>query len=74
MEEKVRLVVELDKATVQGAGYFGNIQLTDELWNKMIAEPIPFPMELMEDERKVMEVSMAMVAIGLTLKKMEDNQ
>ena len=31
MDEKVKIVVELDKATVQGAGYFGNVQLTDEL-------------------------------------------
>lgn len=74
MEEKVKLVVELDKATVQSAGYFGNIQLTDELWNKMITEPILFPMELMEEQRKVMEVAMAMVAMGLTLKKMENKQ
>lgn len=74
MEEKVKLVVELDKAAVQGASYLVNIQLTDELWNKMISEPIPFPMELMEDQRKMMEIGMAIAAIGLTLKKMKDKQ
>ena len=74
MDEKVKIVVELDKATAQGAGYFGNVQLTDELWNRMVAEPILFPMEVMEEQRKAMEVAMAMVAIGLTLKKMEDKQ
>ena len=74
MDEKVKIVVELDKATVQGAGYLGNVQLTDELWNRMVAEPILFPMEVMEEQRKAMEVAMAMVAIGLTLKKMEGKQ
>ena len=74
MEEKVKIVVELDRTTVQSAGYLGNVQLTDELWNKMVAEPILFPMEVMEEQRKTMEIAMAMVAMGLTLKKMEDKQ
>ena len=70
----MKIVVELDRTTVQSAGYLGNVQLTDELWNKMVAEPILFPMEVMEEQRKTMEIAMAMVAMGLTLKKMEDKQ
>lgn len=74
MEEKVKIVVELDKEIVQAASYFSNVQFTDELWNRMIAEPILFPMEVMEEQRKNTEIGMAMAAIGVTLKKMEDKQ
>lgn len=74
MEEKVKIVVELDKEIVQAASYFSNVQFTDELWNRMIAEPILFPMEVMEEQRKNTEIGMAMAAIVVTLKKMEDKQ
>ena len=74
MEEKVKIVVELDKEIVQAASDFSNVQFTDELWNRMIAEPILFPMEVMEEQRKNTEIGMAMAAIGVTLKKMEDKQ
>lgn len=74
MEEKVKLVVELDKAAVQIAGYLGNMPLTDELWAKMVAEPIPFPMDGLGEERKKVEIAMALIAIGYVMKKMEDKQ
>lgn len=70
----MKIVVELDKEIVQAASYFSNVQFTDELWNRMIAEPILFPMEVMEEQRKNTEIGMAMAAIGVTLKKMEDKQ
>lgn len=33
----------------------------------MVAEPILFPTELMEEQKKEMELGMAMAALGLTL-------
>lgn len=74
MDEKVKIVVELDKTIVQSAGYIGDIQLTDELWDKMVAEPVSFPMEGFGKTRKKVEIAMAMVAMGHVLKKMENKQ
>ena len=55
MEEKVKILMELDKKTVQAAAYLANIDLSDEVWQKMVAEPILFPTELMEEQKKEME-------------------
>lgn len=62
-------MMELDKKTVQAAAYLANIDLSDEVWQKMVAEPILFPTELMEEQQKEMELGMAMAALGLTLQK-----
>lgn len=69
MEKKVKILMELDKKTVQAAAYLANIDLSDEVWQKMVAEPILFPTELMEEQQKEMELGMAMAALGLTLQK-----
>ena len=45
-------MMELDKKTVQAAAYLANIDLSDEVWQKMVAEPILFPTELMEEQKK----------------------
>lgn len=74
MEKKVKILVELDKNTVQAAAYLVNIDLSDEVWQKMVAEPIPFRTELMEEQKKEMELGMAMVALGLTLQKREETK
>jgi hypothetical protein len=74
MEEKVKILMELDKKTVQAAAYLANIDLSDEVWQKMVAEPILFPMELMEEQKKEMELGMAMAALGLTLQKQEETK
>lgn len=67
-------MMELDKKTVQAAAYLANIDLSDEVWQKMVAEPILFPMELMEEQKKEMELGMAMAALGLTLQKQEETK
>lgn len=72
MEEKVKILMELDKKTVQAAAYLANIDLSDEVWQKMVAEPILFPMELAGEQKKEMELGMAMAALGLTLQKQEE--
>lgn len=72
MEEKVKILVELDKNIVQAAAYLINMNLSDEVWQKMIAEPILFPTELMEEQKKEMELGMAIAALGLTLQKQEE--
>lgn len=74
MEETVKLIIELDKNTVQAAAYLGGTQLSEELWEQMVSEPISFPMEVMEEQRKEMELEMAMVAIGIGLKRMEETK
>lgn len=74
MEEKVRIVMELDKNVVQTACFLANINLSDEVWQKMVAEPILFPTELMEEQKKEMELGMAMAALGLTLQKQEETE
>lgn len=74
MEEKIKILVELDKNTVQAAAYLANIDLSDEVWKKMVAEPILFPTELMEEQKKEMELGMAMAALGLTLQKQEETE
>ena len=56
MEEKLKILMELDKKTVQAAAYWANIDLSDEVWQKMVAEPILFPTELMEEQKKEMEL------------------
>lgn len=45
-------MMELDKKTVQAAAYLANIDLSDEVWQKMVAEPILFPTELMEEQKR----------------------
>lgn len=72
MEEKVRIVMELDKNVVQTACFLADINLSDEVWQKMVAEPILFPTELMEEQKKEMELGMAIAALGLTLQKQEE--
>lgn len=72
MEKKVKILMELDKKTVQAAAYLANIDLSDEVWQKMVAEPILFPTELMEEQQKEMELGMAMAALYLTLQKKEE--
>ena len=72
MEEKLKILMELDKKTVQAAAYWANIDLSDEVWQKMVAEPILFPTELMEEQKKEMELGMA--ALGLTLQKQEETK
>lgn len=74
MEEKVRIVMELDKNVVQTACFLANINLSDEVWQKMVAEPILFPTELMEEQKKEMELGMAIAALGLTLQKQEETE
>mgnify|MGYP000785058170 FL=1 len=74
MEEKVKILMELDKKTVQAAAYLANIDLSDEVWQKMVAEPILFPTELMGEQKKEMELGMAMAALGLTLQKQEETE
>lgn len=72
MEKKVKILMELDKKTVQAAAYLANIDLSDEVWQKMVAEPILFHTELMGEQQKEMELGMAMAALGLTLQKKEE--
>lgn len=74
MEEKVKILMELDKKTVQAAAYLANIDLSDEVWQKMVAEPILFPMELAGEQKKEMELGIAMAALGLTLQKQEETE
>ena len=74
MEEKVKILIELDKKTVQAAAYLVNINMSDEVWQKMVEEPILFPTELMEEQKKEMELVMAMAALGLTLQKQEETK
>ena len=74
MEEKLKILMELDKKTVQAAAYWANIDLSDEVWQKMVAEPILFPTELMEEQKKEMELGMAMAALALTLQKQEETK
>lgn len=74
MEEKVRIVMELDKNVVQTACFLANINLSDEVWQKMVAEPILFPTELAGEQKKEMELGMAMAALGLTLQKQEETE
>lgn len=58
---------------VQTACFLADINLSDEVWQKMVAEPILFPMELAEN-KKEMELGIAMVALGLTLQKQEETE
>lgn len=74
MEEKVKILIELDKKTVQAAAYLANINMSDEVWQKMVEEPILFPTELMEEQKKEMELGMAMAALVLTLQKQEETK
>ena len=74
MEEKVRIVMELDKNVVQTACFLANTNLSDEDWQKMVAEPILFPTELAGEQKKEMELGMAMAALGLTLQKQEETE
>lgn len=74
MEEKVKVVIELDKRSVQAAAYLSGIQLSDELWKQIISEPVNFPVEVMEEQRKEMELGMAMVAISIGLKRMKETK
>lgn len=67
-------MMELDKKTVQAAAYLANIDLSDEVWQKMVAEPILFPTELAGEQKKEMELGMAMAALGLTLQKQEETE
>lgn len=52
MEEKVRIVMELDKNVVQTACFLADINLSDEVWQKMVAEPILFPWNLRENKKR----------------------
>lgn len=74
MEEKVKVVIELDRKTVQAAAYLADRELSDEVWQKMVTEPILFPMELAGEQKKEMELGIAMAALGLTLQKQEETE
>ena len=51
-KKKVRIVMELDKNVVQTACFLANINLSDEVWQKMVAEPILFPTELAGEQKR----------------------
>lgn len=74
MEEKAKVVIELDKNTVQAAAYLVGVQLSDELWEQIISEPVSFPIEEMGEDKKQMELAMSMVVIGAGLKRMEESK
>ncbi len=74
MEEKVRVVIELDKNAVQAAAFWADTQISDELWKQMTSEPISFPMEEMGEQSKEMELGISMLAIGIGLKRMEETK
>lgn len=54
--------------------FLADINLSDEVWQKMVAEPILFPMELAGEQKKEMELGIAMAALGLTLQKQEETE
>lgn len=66
--------MELDKNVVQTACFLANINLSDEVWQKMVAEPILFPTELAGEQKKEMELGMAIAALDLTLQKQEETE
>lgn len=66
--------MELDKNVVQTACFLANINLSDEVRQKMVAEPILFPTELAGEQKKEMELGMAIAALGLTLQKQEETE
>lgn len=74
MEEKVRVVIELDKNAVQAAAFLAGTQISDELWKQMTSQLISFPMEVMEEQRREMELGISMVAIGIGLKRMKETE
>ena len=58
----------------QTACFLATINQSYEVWQKMVAEPILFPMELAGEQKKEMELGMAMAALGLTLQKQEETE
>ena len=67
-------MMELDKKTVQAAAYLANIDLSDEVCQNMVGAPVRWRRELMEEQKKEMELGMAMAALGLTLQKQEETK
>lgn len=74
MEEKVKVVIELDKNTVQAAAYLVGMPFSDELWKQMVSKPANFSAEVMTKQKKEIELAMAMVAIGVYLTRMEETK
>ena len=56
MEEKLKILMELDKKTVQAAAYWANIDLSDEVWQKKVAEPNLFRKVLLVEQIKEMKM------------------
>lgn len=64
-EEKVKVVLELDKDDIQGTAYLLGVKLTDEMYQKLTVESIPIPTEKMkEGDLKQMKIAFACFALA----------
>ena len=52
MEEKVKILMELDKKTVQAAAYLANIDLSDEVWQKWLQNRFFSPWNLWKNKKR----------------------
>lgn len=70
-EQKVKVVIELDKACVQSAMYLMGEKLTDELWDKLTQGEVALSTDPLDGDSKQRELGIACLAIAEVLQEEE---
>lgn len=69
-EEKVKVILELDKDDIQGTAYLLGVKLTDEMFQELIKEPIPIPIDEMKDgDLKQLKIAFSCFALAKVIKE-----
>lgn len=64
MDEKVRVVLELDKECFSSLCFMLDEKLTDEMWQKLTASDVVLQDEFIGSDAKQMKLAFAALAIG----------
>ncbi|WP_303180627.1 hypothetical protein [uncultured Butyricimonas sp.] len=72
-ERKVKLEMELDRDSFQSTCFLLGLKLTDEMWEKMIEEPVKLGFEEMGGNVVKSKMTFAALAISKVLRDMEKN-
>lgn len=68
-EQKVKVVIEIDKACVQSALYLMGDKLTDELWNKLTSKDVYLNTHVLEKNEPNIRLGLACLATAKVLQE-----
>lgn len=73
MEQKAKVVFELDRDSVQAACFFMNEKLTDEMWQAIISEEILLSPDDLGGDGHTAKIAFSLIAIAKAVEKIESS-